>query len=109
MFQRRVLMTIFEDAIFSLTDFEDSDAEIVFLPEINGVRHPEVWHRGDCNLLSQIEMKNQLEVFLSARASAYPIIADWLQEKNQKPVIDRPADDVSQPRLDLPPGRPTGK
>ena len=51
-FQRRLLMTILEDAIFSLTDFEDSDAEIVFLPEVDGVRSPEIWHRGDYELLS---------------------------------------------------------
>ena len=47
LFQRRLLMTILEDAIFSLTDFEQSDSEIVFLPEVDGVRTPEVWQRGD--------------------------------------------------------------
>lgn len=51
-FQRRLLMTLLEDAIFSLTDFEQSGAEIVFLPEVNGKRCPEIWHRGDYDLLS---------------------------------------------------------
>src|SRR5690606_1321237 len=68
LFQRRLLMTILEDAIFSLTDFAESDAEIVFLPENEaGQRVPEVWHRGDYDLLSETELRNQLEVFLSAR------------------------------------------
>ncbi|MBO6527512.1 hypothetical protein [Erythrobacter sp.] len=80
-FQRRLLMTILEDAIFSLTDFSESDAEIVFLPEVNGVRKPEVWHRGDYELLSAAELRNQLELFLSAREMAYPIIAQWLEDK----------------------------
>lgn len=102
-FQRRLLMTILEDAIFSLTDFESSDAEIVFLPEVNGVRQPEVWHRGDYDLLSQIEMRNQLEVFLSARSAAYPIIADWIQSKKQPEAPEQASDDPRQPRLDLPP------
>lgn len=109
-FQRRLLMTILEDAIFSLTDFEGSDAEIVFLPDVDGVRTSEVWHRGDYELLSQVELKNQLEVFLSAREMAYPIIADWLRSKNPKPKSDGPeVDDATQPRLDLPPFGPSDR
>lgn len=102
-FQRRLLMTILEDAIFSLTDFESSDAEIVFLPENEeGVRVPEIWHRGDYTLLSQAELRNQMEVFLSAREAAYPLIADWLAAKKGK-IVDVPttAEDANQHRLDL--------
>jgi hypothetical protein len=107
-FQRRLLMTILDDAIFSLTDFQDSDAEIVFLPEVDDEREPEVWHRADYELLSQAELSNQMEIFLSARESAYPIIADWLRAKKGGPD-DRPSgDDDSQPRLDLPPPPPPG-
>lgn len=101
-FQRRLLMTILEDAIFSLTDFQSSDAEIVFLPEIDGKREAEVWHRGDYELLSAVELRNQMELFLSARESAYPIIEKWLETKGmmkiQPPQIER---DDSQPFLDL--------
>lgn len=106
LFQRRLLMTILEDAIFSLTDFEKSDGEVVFLPEVDGIRVPEVWHRGDYDLLSQAELKNQLEIFLSARAAAYPIILDWLKSKKPQPDVQLPTDDGSQPRLDLPPTHP---
>jgi hypothetical protein len=107
LFQRRLLMTILEDAIFSLTDFEQSDAEIVFLPEVDRVRTPEVWHRGDYDLLSPIELKNQIELFLSARSQAYPIIANWLSTKkpNQRPESES-WDDSRQIHLDLP--GPTG-
>lgn len=103
-FQRRLLMTILEDAIFSLTDFQSSDAEIVFLPEIDGVRTPEVWNRGDYELLSEAQLKNQMELFLSAREQAYPIIAEWLAAK-AAPVADEiPSDaDDAQIRLDLQP------
>lgn len=104
-FQRRLLMTIFEDAIFSLTDFENSDAEIVFLPEVDGKRTPEIWHRGDYDLLSQSELRNQMEIFLSARESAYPLIADWLKSKTQIPADGKATVDEEhqQPRLDLRP------
>jgi hypothetical protein len=106
-FQRRLLMTILDDAIFSLTDFQSSDAEIVFLPEIDGTRRPEVWHRGDYDLLSPVELRNQIEIFLSARESAYPIIADWLRTK--KPTVQVPSteiDDARQIRLELSPTAP---
>jgi hypothetical protein len=95
-FQRRLLMTILEDAIFSLTDFEDSDAEIVFLPEVDGVRTPEVWHRGDYNLLSESELRNQMELFLSARESAYPIIADWIKSKIELPEESKQTEEDSR-------------
>lgn len=101
-FQRRLLMTILEDAIFSLTDFQESDAEVVFLPEIEGIRVPEVWHRGDYNLLSDSEMRDQLELFLSARAEAYPLIAEWLRKTNRLP--SKPTtqiDDSTQMQLDF--------
>lgn len=102
-FQRRLLMTILDDAIFSLTDFQTSDAEIVFLPEVDGVRTPEIWHRGDYELLSAIELRNQVELFLSARDAAYPIISDWLQtRKPAEEVVPTEADDGRQIWLDLP-------
>jgi hypothetical protein len=104
-FQRRLLMTILEDAIFSLTDFSESDAEIVFLPE-NDEKHrvPEIWHRGDYELLSDIDLRNQMEVFLSARESAYPIIARWIDaRKGERPTEQPMRDDPDQPRFDLPP------
>ena len=100
-FQRRLLMTILEDAIFSLTDFSGSDAEIVFLPEVEGKRVPEVWHRGDYDLLSESELRNQMELFLSAREMAYPIIEQWVSDKFPK-VQEAPSiSDDRQPSLPL--------
>lgn len=101
-FQRRLLMTILEDAIFSLTDFEASDAEVVFLPEIDGVRRPEVWHRGDYSLLSDTELRDQLELFLAARSEAYPLIADWLRKTSKLPSAPATQiDDGTQIQLDF--------
>jgi len=100
-FQRRLLMTILEDAIFSLTDFQISDAEIIFFPEVDGARQPEVWHRGDYALLSERELKNQMEIFLSARDAAFPIIDSWLKSKVSQPQNTEPVVDVDQQVLDL--------
>jgi hypothetical protein len=110
LFQRRLLMTILEDAIFSLTDFESSDAEIVFLPEVDGIRTAEVWHRGDYELLSQTELKNQIELFLAARSMAYPLIAEWLVTRANAPAEPQSDyEDSRQIRLDLPPPGTHGK
>lgn len=101
-FQRRLLMTILEDAIFSLTDFQNSDADIIFLPEIDGVRQPEVWNRGDYELLSQSQLRDQMELFLSARELAHPIITDWLRSRRPATVEERPSSGIdTHPLLDL--------
>ena len=93
-----------------MTDFESSDAEIVFLPEVDGVRSAEVWHRGDYDLLSQLELKNQVELFLTARSMAYPLIAEWLMSKGATPSEPPTAyEDSRQIGLDLPPPGPHGK
>lgn len=106
-FQRRFLMTILDDAIFSLTDFSMSDAEIVFLPETDGKRQPEVWHRGDYELLSPLELSNQVEIFLSARDAAYPLIDKWLGDKAPVSV---PSPDLFVPSSDeLPLNYPSAK
>lgn len=100
-FQRRLLMTILEDAIFSLTDFQSSDAEIIFFPEVDGCRKPEVWNRADYNLLSEGELKDQMELFLSARDAAFPIIADWLKSTTSRPDAAETTVDPNQQVLDL--------
>jgi hypothetical protein len=70
-FQRRLLMTLYEDAFLSLTDFHGSSAEVLFFPQllIDGekVRQPEVWQRGDYDLLSGAELSEAVETFLIGR------------------------------------------
>lgn len=107
-FQRRLLMSILEDAVFSLTDFEGSDAEIVFLPECDGRRSPEVWHRGDYELLSQSEMNNQIELFLAARQAAFPIIESWVAAKWRSEGKNAPTGDSDQIGLPLEAVTPDG-
>lgn len=68
--QRRLLMTVYEDSFLSLTDYQQSPAEMLFFPRIDAStkeRESEVWHRGDYDLLSQRELNESVEVFLLAR------------------------------------------
>ncbi|HUZ90973.1 MAG TPA: hypothetical protein VMU78_03610 [Methylocella sp.] len=70
-FQRRLLMTIYEDAFLSLTDFQDSTAEILFFPKMEldhgQHRNAQIWSRGDYELLSQRSLTEAVENFLLAR------------------------------------------
>ncbi|WP_146617771.1 hypothetical protein [Rhodoplanes serenus] len=65
--QRRLLMTIYEDAFLSITDFQSSPAEILFFPKFDSQREAEPWLRGDYDLLPQSELDECVEIFLEAR------------------------------------------
>lgn len=77
-FQRRLLVTICEDAFLSLTDFQSSPAEYLFFPKIdNGaecVRQAEVWSRGDYRQLSEAELNEAVQIFLHSREEARKIL-----------------------------------
>lgn len=67
--QRRLLATICEDAFLSLTDFMNSPAEFLFFPRL-GKQQPrtsEVWQRGDYKLLSDVDLRECVEIYLAAR------------------------------------------
>ncbi|WP_336800526.1 hypothetical protein [Kaistia sp. MMO-174] len=86
LFQRRLLVTITEDAFLSLTDFQHSPAEFLFFPKpsskLKQSRVSEIWHRGDYELLSNNEINEAVDNFLEARALARQVILD---EKENAP------------------------
>jgi len=88
-FQRRLLMTVLEDAVYSLTDFHKSPGEFVCFPRLKGTnsgsRTPEVWQRGDYDLLNDVEMKEQIEIYLQALALAKEILAEKKASKGERP------------------------
>jgi hypothetical protein len=67
--QRRLLMTIYEDAFLSLTDYQRSPAEILFFPKFDGAhkRSSVTWMRGDYELLLPKQLNECVEIFLLAR------------------------------------------
>jgi hypothetical protein len=85
LFQRRLLMTIYEDAFLSLTDFQDSPAEILFFPKTqldDGRRRKvEIWTRSDYDLLSHKSINEAAGIFLLARDIALQklqvLAKDW--------------------------------
>lgn len=106
LFQRRLLMTILEDAVFSLTDFQNSPGEFLSFPHIRGSnsakRTPLVWKRGDYSTLPSGQMKEQAEIYLKALADAKEIIARKSKAPAQPPANERPHTETStQTEMDL--------
>lgn len=99
--QRRLLMTMLEDAVFSLTDFQNSPGEFVSFPkgDNSGARSPEIWKRGDYELLGKGEMKEQIETYLRALEAAKRIIAGRPPSAESTTEQDTPVRNDSQSEM----------
>ena len=99
LFQRRLLMTVLEDAVFSLTDFQSSPGEFISFPRAKGTnsggRSAEVWNRGDFTLFTESEMKDQAELYLRAVAAAKSIV-DGTTQREAPSQPERTSDDLGQ-------------
>lgn len=80
-YQTRLMMTVIEDAVFSLSDYQKSKGHFIVLPRSgeSGKRQAQAWQRGDYSLLSQRELGEQLDVYLIALERAKRIL------RNEKP------------------------
>jgi len=104
--QRRLLMTIYDDAFLSLTDFQDSPAEFLFFPKTKDrdgkKRQPEVWGRSDYRLLTPRELQEQVEIYLEARSQAQLfLIAEDKREREVDVAAPEPTQAPIQPDLFL--------
>lgn len=105
-FQRRLLVTIYEDAFLSLTDFLNSPAEFLFFPktEADGVkkRAAEVWARGDYLLLPDRDLNEAVEIFLQARDDARLILMREMSEAatRKKATIEPLSDSLTKDLFD---------
>lgn len=103
LFQQRLMMTVLEDAVFSLTDFLHSPAKVCFFPKLSSndgseaARRAVVWERGDFELLPHNELRHQTDMYARALAEAKRLIAE---EKNadqqQRQPRQPPQQDPSQ-------------
>lgn len=91
-YQRRLLSTLFEDAIYSLTDLRDSPGEVLFFPKNGyGMRTLDQWTRGSFQLLSRDELRDQVRRFTNAREAARPIIAERFRERAERKAREEAA------------------
>lgn len=80
-YQASLYMSVLEHSLFRLTDFEDSQGKIIFLPSVKDEygqtnRKPLIWERGQFQLLSQKELNEQVRIFSESRMLA----KRWYQE-----------------------------
>lgn len=90
--QRRLLMTVYEDAFLSLTDYQKSPAELLFFPKMSGekARSAVTWMRGDYELLTATQLNECVEIFLMAREIVRKRI---LEEMEQAIAASRSGDE----------------
>ena len=101
-FQQRLLMTIVEDAVFSLTDFQGSPGDFVSFPRTideDGLpqRKPLVWGRGDFKLLSDVELKEQMQIYFEALVLAKAQLAGFAEKtRASERRSSKPSDDQGE-------------
>lgn len=108
--QRRLLMTIYEDAFFSLTDYQMSPAEVLFFPkteksenyvEGQNLRSPEIWSRGDYEMLPKALLDECVQIFVLARDMARKILVSEIEQLREKAKSEgvQPASSPEMPDL----------
>lgn len=106
--QRRLLMTVYEDAFLSLTDYQRSPAEMLFFPKNEDseerLREPEIWLRGDYDLLPKAELDQCVEIFVLARDLVRQILLSEIDQLRERAKGDGaspaagPTDDLFPPK-----------
>ena len=103
-FQMRLLATVLEDAVFSLSDFKNSPGEFICFPKAgkkqDATRKPHIWTRGDMNLLSQAELRDCLDMYLEALEEAKAILRE-MPEMSKQPAKKQPPANPNQLGFDI--------
>ncbi len=92
-FQIRMMMTMLEDAVFTLTDFRNAEGELFFFPrqkkDDKESRKAQIIRRGDFELYTTSQMREYLDIYLSALSKAKEILRSEPQtdESDSRNVI----------------------
>lgn len=88
-FQIRLMMTVIEDALFSLSDYQNSKGHFIVLPRVgkSRVRKGRVWHRGDYDLLTSEEVSVQVDTYLKALEVVKKTIARTDEVRGEAHII----------------------
>ena len=85
-YQASLLMTILEKAVFTHSDFENSNGRIMFFPKKPNeagklFRKPVIWTRGQFPLLSDKELSEQISIFFESKSLALSLYQNYLSQK----------------------------
>lgn len=84
----RLFMTVLELGLFSFADYRRSPAEVVLFP-MEGLggerrRRPMIIRRGDYELLSEKQLREQSELYVEAQSAALPIAEQAWHQREEK-------------------------
>lgn len=104
--QKRLLTTVIEDALLSLSDFSGSDAVVICAPRVGKSQRGIVsWLTSEFPRLNRDELAQQLERYTTGLSEALPIVKEELARRAllQKPPVGvakkAPSNDPNQPGL----------
>ncbi len=88
-YQASLFMTVLEKALFTLTDFQDSQGLVLFFPtcEVSPrvwQRKPTIWRRGDVPLLNDADLNDQIRIFFESRELARVWYQDFLDHQPKR-------------------------
>tara|TARA_R110000868_G_scaffold101394_1_gene279226 strand:+ start:551 stop:1324 length:774 start_codon:yes stop_codon:yes gene_type:complete len=92
LYQRQLLSSIYDDAIYSLTDMRESEGEVLIFPKDGyGIRRPDKWNRNTYEVLSRRQLEEQVERFVYARQDARPLIREKFMKRQEALVAKKAA------------------
>ena len=101
--QWRLLFTMIEDAVFTLSDFRDADGVFCAFPRTHkampGSRAALVASRGDYELLNSSELQEQLDVYLTALENSQSILRAMVEPVDMQETVATKHPEPSQPDL----------
>lgn len=81
-YQKRLWMTIYDDALFSLSDFQNADGVFAMFPRTGEERELLRWERGDFDLVPMAELNDQLEMLSGAITEAQAMYEAWKRDRD---------------------------
>ena len=80
-YQIRLWMTVYDDALFSLTDFRNAEGIFTLFPKEKGERGFMMWRRGDYDLVSRGELNDQFDMLATAMTEAERHYDQWKRDR----------------------------
>jgi hypothetical protein len=80
-YQIRLWMTVYNDALFSLSDFRNAEGIFTMFPKDGKERGFMIWRRGDYDLVPMGELNDQFDMLAQAMTDAEKLFDEWKRSR----------------------------